>query len=294
MFNPEWLCDDVRKEYDRWMNEISSDPYASSSTLGIYDALQAHFLIANHFYILGEGLGGIGPRDVGLLHSALSRQNVSIGQSPKWSDKFDLCATLLFGLVMNHPFHDANKRTAFLCSLYLLERGNRIPDIPHSRFEDFLVEVADHKLGKYARFKEYIKKGASDPEVRFISNYLRTNTRQMDRRYYAVTYWDLKRTLNRFGCDIDHPSGNYIDVFATRHIPGGIFRASKKELAKVAQIGFPGWGKQVGQGALHTVRKTCDLTPEFGIDSQVFFNELDTLQALIAHYEEPLRRLANR
>jgi death-on-curing protein len=171
---------------------------------------------------------------------------------------------------MNHPFHDANKRTAFLCSLYLLERGNRTPSIPHRQFEDFLVEVADHQLGKYARYKEYVKKEKSDPEVRFVSNFLRSNTRQMDRRYYTVTYWDLKRLLNKFDCDIDHPNGNYITILATRTVSCGIFRGSKKELVKVAQIGFPGWGKQVGQGALHTVRKACDLTPEFGIDSQVF------------------------
>jgi hypothetical protein len=63
---------------------------------------------------------------------------------------------------------------------------------------------------------------------------------------------------------------------------------------RLSQIGFPGWGKQVNQGAIKTVRLTCELTAKDGIDSQVFFREVDDLEKLIAHYQEPLRRLADR
>lgn len=66
------------------------------------------------------------------------------------------------------------------------------------------------------------------------------------------------------------------------------------QMQKVGQIGFPGWGAQVRVSAMKTVRGVCELTPEFGIDSQVFFKDLSDLESLIAHYQEPLRRLADR
>jgi prophage maintenance system killer protein len=294
MFDLNWLCPEVRIEYQRWMDAVPDDPYLSATTLGIHDVLRAHFLIANYFYLEGEGLGGIGPRDLWLLHSAISRQHVGLGVVRKWTTKFEVCATLLYGLIMDHPFHDANKRTAFLSALYYLHRSGRIPSVSHKEFEDFAVEIADHKLGKYARYASMIKDKDRDAEVRFISYWLKTHTRDMDKRFYAITYRDLKRLLNAFGCDIVDPSGNYIDVVKEFIIPAGFLRKQRVEVRRVGQIGFPGWGGQVGQGAIGTVRKVCELTPAKGVDSQVFFRGVDDLQTLIVHYEEPLRHLADR
>jgi hypothetical protein len=94
-------------------------------TLGMHDVLKAHFLIADFFFAEGEGIGGVGPRDLDLLHSALYRQHVTLGGTAKWDTKFDVCATLLYGLIKDHPFHDANKRTAFLSA--------GTGDMPHPR-----------------------------------------------------------------------------------------------------------------------------------------------------------------
>jgi hypothetical protein len=87
--------------------------------LGVVDVLRAHFLVANHFYLEGHGLGGIGPRDIDLLYSAVNRQYVAFDGHVKWKDQFEICATLFYGLIKNHPFYDANKRTAFLSALYI-------------------------------------------------------------------------------------------------------------------------------------------------------------------------------
>src|SRR5262245_60894950 len=123
----EDLCPEVLAEYERWRAQLGSDdPYAGRDTLGIHDVLREHFLIQDFFYREGQGMGGIGPKSLNLLHSAVSRQCIG-----KWTDKFDICATLLYGLVKNHPFHDANKRTAFLCALLHLYRQGRVPAVAH-------------------------------------------------------------------------------------------------------------------------------------------------------------------
>lgn len=293
MFDSSVLCDEIRAEYERWLGIIGEEIYASAATLGIHDVLKAHFLIANYFYLEGEGLGGIGPMTPDHLHSTMYRQHVGSGATRKWTDKFDICATLVFGIVKNHVFHDANKRTAFLTALLFLKKFGRIPDVSHKEFEDFFVEIADDKLSKYSRFRDLRKRRDPDPEVRMISHYLKSRSRDVDKKYYAVTYRELKRILRRFNCDIDNPQNNLIDVYKEFKIKR-ILRSPKIEMRRVAQIGFPSWGKQVGLGAINTVRKACELTPDHGVDSQVFFNGVDDLESLIAHYEEPLRRLAYR
>lgn len=39
---------------------------------------------------------------------------------------------------------------------------------------------------------------------------------------------------------------------------------------KVAQIGFPSWTKEVGKGAIQTVRRETGLVPGKGIESATF------------------------
>ena len=284
----------VEVEYLRTLAGLSEiDGAEFVGCLTVRDVLRAHFLIGDFFYSEGHGIGGFGPRDIGLLHSAVHRQHVGYGGRRKWEDKFALCATLLFGLVMDHPFHDANKRTAMLCALYHLSLYKRVPTVTHEQFENFIVEIAEHRLSKFSRFQEMDRKGFDDPEVRMISYYLRTNTRQVDTRQYTITYWDLKRILNRYGFDLQNPHHNSIDVVEMVQ-KKRLFGGTKTETRFVLQIGFPSWTKQVGAGAIQSVRKATGLVSKNHVNSQAFYFGIDDVRLLIAHYQEPLRRLANR
>ena len=109
------LESEIAAEYERILAQVDRpDHRMATECLTVGEVIKAHFLIANHFYLEGQGLGGIGPRDVGLLQSAVYRQYASFDGKAKWTDRYDICATLFYGLIMDHPFYDANKRTAFL------------------------------------------------------------------------------------------------------------------------------------------------------------------------------------
>lgn len=54
------------------------DPYDTDGNIGLHDVLRAHFLIADYFYSEGYGIGGIGPRDPHLLHSAVYRLTTGV------------------------------------------------------------------------------------------------------------------------------------------------------------------------------------------------------------------------
>jgi hypothetical protein len=70
----------IEEEYQRSLARASEMKWhPRAGCLDAFDVLRAHFLIANHFYLEGEGIGGIGPRDFGLLESAVHRQIASFG-----------------------------------------------------------------------------------------------------------------------------------------------------------------------------------------------------------------------
>jgi death-on-curing protein len=288
---------EIDAEYQRALTEAEAlaDP-VGQYTLSVFDVLRAHFLIANHFYLEGEGLGGVGTKEFGLLHSAIHRQGVAFGGIVKWTNLFDVSATLFYGLIKNHAFHDANKRTAFLSALYQLHRHGWCPSVPEKEFEDFTVEIADNQLMKYARYKELVKSGDPDPEVKFISWYLRKNTRQIDKKDHVITFRDLQRILSRYGYKLANPFRNHIDIIKveTKQPVLALFGKERIVETKVGQIGFPRLTAEVGKGAIKTVREVTKLTPENGVDSASFFNGVDDMQSLITTYHQPLMSLASR
>lgn len=293
------LAAPIEDAYKKSLEEVGSeDLYSGHGYLGIKDVLKAHFLIADHFYVHGSGLGGIGPRSIDLLHSALLRQHISYGGKPKWPSKYEVCATLFYGLIKDHPFHDANKRTAFLCLIYHLETIGLCPTIDHQKLENFAVDVADNKLEKFSRYKELEDELAdkADAQVAYIAYFLRKNTRSIDKRFYTVTYRELRPILNKFGYDLRNPKGNTIDLVRVedRRKIFGIWGEKEKVGVKVAQVGFPNWTAQVGQGVIKTIRKEAKLSYENGVDSQTFFKDADPISILISRYQEQLRHLADR
>lgn len=285
----------IGSEYNRWVKLVGTDDkYDTYDTVGLLDVLRAHFLIADYFYGRESGLGGIGPRDIHLLHSSVYRQFVAYNGTVKWKTSFEKAATLVFGIVTDHPFYDANKRTGLLTYLYALHKMNRQPTNRQNELEDFMVEIAERSLSKYRRMKE-LSKREDDADVLFIADYMKRYSRERDSRYYAITYNELDRRLKEFGYCLANPHKNFIDICRIEsYRKFGIFGKKCEKLVKVAQVGFPSWKSQVGKGAIATIRREAKLTPEHGVDSATFYRGADPLNSLIAQYETPLRRLAFR
>lgn len=280
----------IRSEYARWLREVGDDdPYVGRTTVGIRDVLRAHFLLAEYFALAGEGLGGVGPKNLNLLHSALYRQVAEFKGKPKWSDRIDVCASLMYGLIQNHPFHDANKRTAFLTALVHLQKIGRTPTVDGQEFEDFTVLVADHKLESHPYF-DRTSGVKEDRDVATISRFLRRNSREIDLRHNRITYKQLKTLLAPHGLTLAHPQHNRIDLMRFRAETGEALAVHKR----LARIGFHSWGMQVSPKDISIVRSAAHMELTDGYDSQSFFHGLETPLQLIQKYREPLQRLAFR
>ena len=286
---------DIRPIYEKTLVDLEEFiVYTPDNCHSVAEVIRAHFLVADFFYIQGAGIGGIGPRDLSLLVSAVARQWVGFDNQLKWNTTYERAATLMFGLVRNHAFHDANKRTAFLSTAHFLLKNRLLLTKSEQELEDFTVEIAEKNLGKYRRYRDYCKNGENDPEVRYISWYLRKNSRRSENTFHTITYSDLDTILKSFDCFLSEPSGNRISVNKRIKRRRFLGKGHKEEVVRVCRIGFPGWSKQVSKGDIKYLRNELGLTQENGIDSAAFYKNADNIRGLIASYEGALRRLAFR
>jgi death-on-curing protein len=87
----------------------------------------------------------IGVKDSGLLESALLRPRSSAFFNDAYATIYEKAAALFESLGQNHPFHNANKRTAFTALVIFLRYNNLHLKMEQSLAEDFTVEMVNHK-----------------------------------------------------------------------------------------------------------------------------------------------------
>lgn len=91
-------------------------------------------LLAIHDRLIEDFGGAAGVRDGGALESALFRP-----QTGYYRDVVEEAAALLEGLIQNHPFVDANKRTAFAAADVFLRMNGYVPEVDDVDAYDFIV-----------------------------------------------------------------------------------------------------------------------------------------------------------
>jgi len=282
---------ELKAEFERTLDKVNEEEFSGNNIISWKEVLKSHFLIADFF--ISEGEETIyGVKDLNLLGSALTRQTTGLLGQLKWKKTEEICATLFFGLIKNHPFHDANKRTALLVLIYQLQKLGRTITAKQKFFEDLAVNIANDNYDNYREFKRFEK--MEDKEIHLIAYLLKQNTRLVDKRYYPITYREFERLLKNYNYYLDVTTGNCVNVYCEEEEKKFFGFHSIIKRRNVIQIGFPGWKKKINPKAVKETLKACKLTSEYGVDSQSFFKEIDPLHALIDEYQSPLKRLKGR
>jgi death-on-curing protein len=108
--------------------------------LTVEEVLYIHFQMIERF----GGLHGV--RDIGGLESAVARPQTTVFGNDAYPDLIEKASAMFHSLILNHPFHDGNKRTAFAAvSLFLQLNGISITG-KHREIEDFVVGAAEKRL----------------------------------------------------------------------------------------------------------------------------------------------------
>lgn len=92
-------------------------------------------------------IGKRGVRDVGLLESALMRPSSSAFGQDAYPDLWSKAAALMHSVIRNHPFMDANKRTAVNLALAFLDRnGEKVYQADPDALIALAVGIANDRL----------------------------------------------------------------------------------------------------------------------------------------------------
>ena len=116
----KYLPIELKNEYHRLVGICPDIEEISSPEINVSDVLKAYCILAHYFSEIAEtheekmAFGIRGSEGIGLLQSAIARQNVVFSGISKWEKPLDKCATLFFGIIKNHAFVDGNKRVALL------------------------------------------------------------------------------------------------------------------------------------------------------------------------------------
>lgn len=99
-----------------------------------------------HDLIIEESTGKVGIRDFSLLHSALFRPQASFGGEDLYPTIFYKASALIHSLLLNHPFNDANKRTALATTERFLSINGFIVIASQKQKVQFTLDIESKKL----------------------------------------------------------------------------------------------------------------------------------------------------
>ncbi|MCA1602053.1 MAG: type II toxin-antitoxin system death-on-curing family toxin [Acidobacteria bacterium] len=113
-------------------------------------------VIAIHQRQISEHGGGEGLRDQGLLASALARPQNLLAYAQPEPDLAALAAAYAYGIALDHPFVDGNKRTALVASrTFLLLNGVNLEASQDEKYLTFLRlaqgTLTEEKLADWIR-----------------------------------------------------------------------------------------------------------------------------------------------
>lgn len=95
----------------------------------------------------------IGVIDKNALSMAVNQPKQHIFGKDLYPDKFSKAAVLLINLIKKHPFHNANKRTAFLAAYIFLKLNGYSLKMKNQEVVEFVVEIATYQ-GDFDDLKE--------------------------------------------------------------------------------------------------------------------------------------------
>ncbi|RWZ67708.1 type II toxin-antitoxin system death-on-curing family toxin [Labedella populi] len=213
------------------------------------------------------------------LASALARQSAGLGSFRKYDTVPLVAATLFYGLVLNHPFENGNKRTALVAMLVFLQQNRTLlVGASENELYDMATGVAAHSFP----LPPGVERDA-DSEVASIGAWLARRTRALERGDKTMQFKEFRAQLESQGCSFGAPAGNYIKVYR---------QTADGELS--AKMGYPKANFSVGVQDVKRVRGLLKLDETHGFDSGAFYeDELDAVvDGFVNTYRQVLDRLA--
>jgi len=233
-----------------------------------------------------------GVKSMNLLESACMRPQTGMPNDAKYPTVEMAAAALVHSLVNNHAFHNGNKRTALVSMMVFLDKNNHwLRDtVGQAELYLWILEVARHRILD----DNFAYSDRADREVLEMAEWIRRNSRPIERSERPVTWRELRSILTReFECRIEQSASGKVMIRRSVTVSSrNLFRGFRKSVEKTFTITPGGEGKEVGLGTVKTLRTQLCLTEDYRIDSAIFYGAVASPDHFIAKYQRLLRDLA--
>jgi death-on-curing protein len=121
--------------------------------------IELHDVLNIHHILIDKFGGSKGVRDQGLLESAIHRPFATFDNAELYPEAVDKAAAVLESILINHPFLDGNKRTAYvIMRLILLENEMDIEADQEDKYK--MVIAASTGEFRYEEIRTWIQSHA--------------------------------------------------------------------------------------------------------------------------------------
>jgi len=286
-FVMKYLPNHLKEAFEYDISQCPDYEEIKRPLVNVSDVLKAHYILADYFTdpTAEDEIESmlVGVRSFNLLTSAICRQICGYNGKRKYTNNIEICATLFYGLVKNHAFHDGNKRTALLTLLAQLQAYNYYPTAGINEFEKLVLAVADDSLPvkyKYA-WKKFEKK--DDTIIYTIAFLLRRMVENKNTSFRCdISMKEFIQALEKQGVICER---NGLKTKLIRKSRKGLFPKTYTYF-----INYYGDTRVVQAGMARDTFDELHLFEEFP-SYQSLFDGRESLYALISQFEQPLRRL---
>jgi death-on-curing family protein len=268
-------------------------------TLTTDEIIELHKILCDNYELLPEmePVSPAGIKNNDMLESAVSRQTVGSGDYYKYSNVYSNCATLVFGLVKNHSFHNGNKRIGFLALIkHLYLNGYVIrPNLGHKEIYELLRTLADSSMQEHAKIynKHFYKSNkrirwTDETQISYLTLWLRQNTEHKNTKIKQKTIPinDLERLLKAKNLETNF-SGKFLMISKKNTlIQDLLFKKSLKRDYIIKDT------KNVPLFLVEQMRRDFEISFLDGIDNSSFYNEDDIVSNEIVSYKKIIYKLA--
>lgn len=272
------------------LSELSWEPHGhvrELKWLSTDEVLQIHFALADDYAGTDDPIVPVGPRNGHLLASALSRPQTCNGGTLKYWTIEAAAAALLHALILDHPFHNGNKRTALVSTLVFLDRNGMLPTCADDDLFRLVLQVAQHRMAAPSG------RDLADREVLAINAWFCDRTRLVRKGENPLPWRRLRRQLTALGCELEIPGtvGNRMNI--TRKVKRKGLFGRMREQSLQTQVFYGDEGRDVDISTIKKIREDLELDDEHGVDSLSFYStEPASVAEFITRYRKTLDRLA--
>jgi death-on-curing family protein len=258
--------------------------------LSVEDVIRIHEQLADDFAADDDPIIPRGARNEHLLASAAFRVHTSLNEASKYPTPEMASAALFHALVLDHPFHNGNKRTALVSLLVSLDENNLILTCHEDELFRLVLLLAQHKLVD-ERLGEL-----ADRETLHLAEWIRQNSRLIEKGDRPLSWRRLRQILSSHDCEFDFPRGVGNRINVSRRITEWYFWGlARRPRVLQSQVFYGDDGRDAEPNTIAKIRKDLRLDETNGIDSKAFYDsdsQTSVVGDFIVRYRKTLKRLA--